>query len=149
MASPWVIASSKALGHFPPKAPLDAKESAGLETGIAAVMYQEGLKMNAWFLLGSAVLGIGAVRLAMYIDQKELRAQQGTKTLSATETQTVVKVERERQAVSPAMGNPPTKVPVGTNGVGHGPPATPEPAPVHKELTAEQAAAIVHFPGEN
>lgn len=149
MAAPWIVAVDKTLGHFPPKEGLDKKETAGLETSVAAVLYQEGMQMNAWFLLGMTVMGIGSYRVIKYLDDKAREADAKKNTMSVSEMQ--AKLNAARQANAAPVANSSHAASNGVNGTRQeagSNPVVESSSEVKKTITAEQAVAIIHFPGE-
>lgn len=146
MARPWLVATSKALGHFPPKEPLDREEMAGGETAIAAVLYQEGLQMNAWALLGMWGLGVGSYRLIKYLDQKQAESEKNAKTLTAGEMRAKLQAEREKLS-SPPMA------PVQANANGHvngiaAPISQNEATGEKPAVSAQEVMSLINFPGD-
>lgn len=154
MVAAPIIALSKTLEHFPPHDKLDNKEVASCETAFAALMYQEGVKMNAWALVGMCMVGIGAPRVIKYFAERDRVKDERKASINHDEISKRLQAEREKLASHPPLATPSTgrgaESDSGrTNGVHVGGSAS-ESEPVKKELTAEQAVAIIQFPeGKN
>lgn len=145
-----LVALSKTLKHFPPHDTLDNDEMAGGQTAFAALMYQEGMKANAWMLVGMWALGIGAPRVIKYLDEREQRAAEKAKVITGEELsrKLAVEQERNRQPTNPQPSPQPNTTARPANGVAAGGSAHAEPPAEKKPLTAEQVVGLIDFPGD-